>query len=145
MLLLVCLLASFYCLGISWLLQVVVYPTYRLVSAADFVPFHVAQGRRMIPVLMVPMFATSVLNVINAVLSRDEFHAGLLWGVAGCAAVVMGTTLLFELPKHLELDKTGKNDARIEGLVRDNLPRSIAWTIACGLLVAVVTSPAPLK
>jgi len=32
MLLDVCTLAFFFCLGISWLLQVAIYPTYRLVG-----------------------------------------------------------------------------------------------------------------
>ena len=58
MLLDLCTLAFFYCLGISWLLQAAIYPTYHLVGPADFVPFHVAQGKRMIPVMVVPMFAT---------------------------------------------------------------------------------------
>lgn len=123
-------LASFYCLGISWLLQVVVYPTYRLVPADAFVPFHVAQGRRMIPVLMVPMFVTSVASVVFAGVTRSP--AAL--GVGACALVVVGTTLVSELPKHLALDKTGKSDALVEGLIRDNLPRSLAWTASCALL-----------
>jgi hypothetical protein len=134
-LLTVCTLAYFYCLGVSWLLQVVVYPTYRLVGAAEFVPFHVSQGRRMIPVLMVPMTATAVLSVVTAVLHRAAANAGLLWGVAACAAIVIGTTLVSELPKHLALDKGGKNDQLINGLVRDNLPRSLAWTVGCILLM----------
>lgn len=135
MLLQVCTLAFFYCLGISWLLQVVVYPTYRLVGKAEFVPFHVAQGRRMIPVLMVPMSATSILALVTAVLYRAEANANLLWGVAACAVVVLGTTLVSEVPKHMALDKDGKDDRLIDGLVRANLPRSLAWTVGSVLLL----------
>jgi hypothetical protein len=131
----ICTLAFFFCLGISWLLQVVIYPTYRLVGKAEFVPFHVSQGQRMIPVMMVPMFGSSILGIVTAVLSRNEPNAGLLWGVGASGLVVIGTTLISELPKHLKLDKDGKDDALIEGLIRDNLPRSLAWTVGSVLLV----------
>lgn len=135
MLLDLCTLAFFFCLGISWLLQVAIYPTYRLVGSAEFVAFHVAQGRRMIPVMVVPMFATSILGVVTAVMSRDEVYAWFTWGVGLCGLVVIATTLLSEVPKHMKLDKDGKDDALIDGLVRDNLPRSLAWSVGAVLLV----------
>ncbi|MCU0695465.1 MAG: hypothetical protein MUC96_02920 [Myxococcaceae bacterium] len=143
MLLTVSTFAFFYCLGISWLLQVVVYPTYRLVGKAEFVPFHVSQGRRMGPVMIAPMFLTSLVAIVNGVLERGSAQAPYLWGAAACGAVVIATTLASELPKHLKLDKHGKDDALIEGLIRDNLPRTLAWTVGAGLLVAAQRSVAP--
>lgn len=135
MLVTICSFAFFYCLGISWLLQVAVYPTYRLVGPAEFVPFHVAQGRRMIPVMIVPMFATSVLSMVSAVVNRETPGAAYLWAAGACGLAVIGTTLLSELPKHMALDKNGKDDALIEGLIRNNLPRTLAWTVGSALLV----------
>lgn len=137
MLVTACTFAFFSWLGLSWLLQVVVSPTYRLVGRADFVPFHVAQGRRMTPVMVVPMFVTSLLGVAVAVLERGSAHAGRLWAVAVCGAVVLLTTLVSELPKHLRLDKHGKDDALVEGLIRDNLPRTLAWTVGAALLASL--------
>jgi hypothetical protein len=116
-------------------LQVAIYPTYRLVGAAEFVAFHVDQGRRMIPVMVVPMFATSVLAVVTAILSRSESYALFTWGVGACGIVVIATTLLSELPKHMKLDKLGKDDVLIAGLVRDNVPRVLAWGLGAALLV----------
>jgi hypothetical protein len=135
MLLTICTFAFFSCLGISWLLQLVVYPTYRFVGRAEFVPFHVSQGRRMGPVMIAPMFLTSLLTIVMAVLERGSPQAAYLWGAAACGAVVIGTTLASELPRHLKLDKQGKDDALIEGLIRDNLPRTLAWTVGAALLV----------
>ena len=85
--------------------------------------------------MMIPMFGSSVLGVVTAALSRNDANAALLWGVGACGLVVMGTTLVSELPKHLKLDKHGRDDALIEGLIRDNLPRSLAWTVGAVLLV----------
>jgi len=139
MLLDICTLAFFYCLGISWLLQAAIYPTYRLVGRAEFVAFHTAQGQRMIPVMVVPMFATSLLGIVTAVLSRGEAYALWLWGVGLCGLVVIGTTLISELPKHMKLDKDGKDDALLNELIKDNLPRSLAWTLGAVLLVVAQT------
>ena len=36
----------------------------------------------------------------------------------------------------MKLDKDGKDEKLIDGLVRDNLPRSIAWSVGAALLVA---------
>ncbi len=135
-------LAFFYCLGMSWLLQVVVYPTYRLVPAESFVPFHVAQGRRMGPIMIAPMFVTSVLSVVNAYLGRSSAMAMYLWCAAGCGVLVIATTLVSELPKHLALDRDGKSDALVEGLIRDNVPRTLAWTVGSALLAWVEASGA---
>jgi len=56
--------------------------------------------------------------------------------IAGaCGVVILLTTAFLEVPKHLKLDKHGKSDALINGLVRDNLPRTIAWTIASIMMV----------
>jgi hypothetical protein len=116
----ICRMLFFYCLGLSFMLQVVVYPTYQQVGVAEFVPFHQAQARRMIPVLMMPMFATSIFAMVLAVL--------------GCAAVIVLTTLIRELPRHLLLDKKGKDERVVRELVRENLPRTLAWVIGCVLL-----------
>jgi hypothetical protein len=37
---------------------------------------------------------------------------------------------MYEVPKHVKLDKEGKKDDVLKALVRDNIPRTICWTIA---------------
>ncbi len=141
LLLLAVTMASWYCTGASWLLQVVCYPTYSLVGDREFVPFHVAFGRRMLPVTVIPMVLTC-LAMLALLLVRPAGTSFLLaLGVAACAATVLLTTALFEVPKHLALDRDGKSDALLAGLVRDNLPRTAAWTLA-SLLLAVMLAQA---
>jgi hypothetical protein len=38
--------------------------------------------------------------------------------------------MAMEVPKHMKLDKEGKSIELIQGLVRDNIPRSISWVVA---------------
>jgi hypothetical protein len=128
-----------YCTGASWMLQVVCYPTYLLVGAAEFVPFHISFGRRLM-IAVIPMGLTC-LGMIALVFLRPETVP--LWAVLGaalCGAVILFTTIALEVPKHLKLDKDGKSDALIHGLVRDNLPRTAAWTIASVLLIYIVST-----
>jgi hypothetical protein len=45
-------------------------------------------------------------------------------------------TIAIEVPKHNALDKNGKSTVLIDGLVRDNLPRAIAWSIGVVVLLS---------
>ncbi len=129
----------FYCTGASWMLQVVCYPTYALVGEKEFVPFHVAFGKRLVYAAIIPMVLT-IFASFALVFVRPE--AAPMWaalGVALCTAVVLGTTVALEVPKHNRLDTHGKDDALISGLVRDNIPRVACWTLASLLLVYMLT------
>ncbi|MBC8100259.1 MAG: hypothetical protein H7Y11_12505 [Armatimonadetes bacterium] len=128
-----------YCTGASWMLQIVCYPTYALVGAAEFVPFHVSFGRRLIAAAVGPMVITCWMTFALVFLrpAAAPLPAALL--AAACGLVILVTTIVLEVPKHLALDRDGKSDALINGLVRDNLPRMIAWTVASvALLYQVV-------
>jgi hypothetical protein len=125
----------FYCAGCSWMLQVVDYPTYQLVGEKEFVPFHVEAGKRLRWAMIAPMIVTIWASFFLTLLRPESapLWASLL--VALGSAVILGTTLAFELPKHLKLDREGKSSALIAALVRDNLPRVACWTIGSLLLI----------
>ncbi|MFZ4814188.1 MAG: hypothetical protein ACOYL5_06620 [Phototrophicaceae bacterium] len=126
-----------YCTGASWMLQVVCYPTYLLVGSAEFVPFHISFGQRLM-VAVIPMVITCLGTFV---LVFVRVPTAPLWATlvtAVCGVVILFTTIALEVPKHLKLDKDGKSDELIHGLVRDNLPRTAAWTLASVLLVYLV-------
>jgi hypothetical protein len=125
---------SFFCMGASWMLQIVCYPTYLLVGEKEFVPFHVDFGKRLIGVVVVPMVVTCIFSFILLVVAPPNAPMIILLGVALCSAIILITTIFLEVPKHMKLDKDGKSDVLIHGLVRDNLPRTACWTIASFLL-----------
>jgi hypothetical protein len=124
-----------YCLGGSWMLQVVAYPTYHLVGEQEFVPFHVAFGKRLLAVFVVPAILACMGSLALPFVRPDNVA---LWQgavVAVCGLVILSTTVILEVPKHNALDKNGKSSALIDGLVRDNLPRALAWSLGAVLLV----------
>ncbi len=123
-----------YSTGASWMLQFVCYPTYLLVGEKEFVPFHISFGRRLL-VAVVPMSLTCLALIAFIFIRTDPIPAWVALVTGACGAVILGTTIALEVPKHLKLDKDGKSDALINGLVRDNLPRTIGWTLASALLI----------
>lgn len=132
--LLVVMVACFYCSGASWMLQVVCYPTYNLVGEKEFVPFHIDFGKRLIGAAVGPMVLTCLAS-FGLLFFRPT--AAPLWAaiiVALCTATILITTIVLEVPKHNALDRDGKSKALIDGLVRDNWPRVIAWSLASLLL-----------
>jgi hypothetical protein len=136
--LVICTGLCFYCAGASWMLQVVCYPTYLLVGEKEFVPFHVSFGRRLIGAAVVPMVLTCLGTFALVFVRPDKAPAWAALLAAACGVVILATTIILEVPKHMRLDREGKSDALINGLVRDNIPRTAAWTLASLALAYMV-------
>lgn len=117
------------------MLQIVSYPTYHLVGDADFVPFHIASGQRLIGIFVAPAVIACWLAVILVFWHPPTLPLLPLLVVALCAVTILATTLILEVPKHNALDKHGKSTALIDGLVRDNLPRAVSWTLGSATLI----------
>ena len=129
---------TLYCTGGSWMLQIVSYPTYHLVGEQEFVPFHTASGKRLIPVFVVPAVLACLLLIALVFLkpAGAPFWSAVV--AALCGITILVTTIALEVPKHNLLDKSGKDASLIDALVRDNLPRAIAWTLASTMLTLMM-------
>ncbi|MGH7282445.1 MAG: hypothetical protein ACRELY_13035 [Polyangiaceae bacterium] len=130
----VLLLAATWCASGCWMLQVVCYPTYKIVAAAEFVPFHKKFGNLLVPVFVVPAFLTGVGLIVSAFFRPPFVSAWVGYADAALGAMILGTTLTIELPKHIKLDKDGKDDALLAGLITNNVPRVVGWTAVVILL-----------
>jgi hypothetical protein len=119
------------------MLQFVAYPTYALVGEAEFVPFHVSFGKRLL-VVIAPMVITALATFVLVFVRPETTPLWAALGVAACSAIILVTTIVLEVPKHNQLDKDGKSLSLIAALVRDNLPRMICWTLGSVLLVYMV-------
>jgi hypothetical protein len=134
-----CTVMYFYCTGCAWMLQIVAYPTYSLVGEKEFVPFHVESGKRLRFVMIAPMVLTIWASFFLVFLGPEAAPLWARMAVAFGSAVILGTTLGLELPKHMQLDREGKSEALIQALVRDNMPRVFFWTTGSLLLVYMLT------
>jgi hypothetical protein len=124
-----------YCTGGSWMLQNVSYPTYAHVGEAEFINFHKDSGRRLIPIFVVPAVIACWCSIILVFWrpATMPIWVGVISAI--CGLVILVTTLAIEVPKHNKLDSDGKSMTLINGLVRDNLPRAISWTLGSAVLV----------
>jgi hypothetical protein len=117
-----------------WLLQITCYPTYGLVGRDEFVPFHVEFGRRLIPVFVLPAVLANLGAVLLCFLRPPAVPLMDALIAAACSVVILATTMLVEVPKHIALDRDGKSERLLIELVNSNLPRVAGWTLGAAAL-----------
>lgn len=127
-------IAWIYAAAGCWLLQVTCYPTYGLVGRAEFVPFHVEFGKRLIPVFVVPAVLANLGSLLLCLLRPAAVPLADVLIAAACSVVILATTILVEVPKHVALDRDGKSERILVELVNSNLPRVAGWTVGAAAL-----------
>ncbi|MFN0089995.1 MAG: hypothetical protein ACKVWR_06940 [Acidimicrobiales bacterium] len=133
---LMCLMA--YSTALGWQAQLVSYPLYRAVGAADFAAYH-ARYKEAIPwVVVVPGFVCFLAGAAfpwtrpRAV----SLAAAALVSVASLTALL--STVAWAIPAHDKLDRAGQSAATIDRLLQANLLRSGALTVGMLTLAACV-------
>ncbi len=122
--------------GVIWFVQVVHYPLFGGVGAAEFRAYAAAHGRRTTWVVAPPMLlevGTALLLVWRRPVAMPAWSA---WAGLLLLAVVWGSTFGLQVPRHEELG-AGFDARAHRRLVRTNWLRTTAWT-ARGALVAWV-------
>jgi hypothetical protein len=115
----------FWVLGQIWLVQIVVYPLFARVGAAEYVGYHSFYSRRIPAPVIVPGFASFLLPVPLALYGPVvPFWMSAANITAGLAGLLV--TGLLEIPRHARLEKGGKNAVTIAELIRYNWPRTLS-------------------
>ena len=120
-----------YLTGLIWTVQVVHYPSFALVGADKFVAFHRAHTTRMGWVVLAPMVAELGLAAWLAWQGR-ALGGNVLWSLA-LVVFVWAVTFFISVPFHNRLAQ-GYDYIAIDGLVRTNWLRTLAWTARLALL-----------
>ena len=120
-----------YLTGLIWTVQLVHYPSFAFVGVDKFVAFHRAHSTRMGWVVMAPMVAELVLAAWLAWQGR-ALGGNVLWNL-GLVVFVWAVTFFISVPFHNRLAQ-GFDYIAIDGLVRTNWLRTLAWTARCILL-----------
>jgi hypothetical protein len=107
-----------------WLVQLLIYPSFRHLSTDEFIGWHTTHGRR-IGFVVVPLMIGQ-LGVATVQVAQELSLAHL----AGMVLVLVAWTATFTLsvPCHRRLGRVGKEPATIERLIRTNWIRTAAWT-----------------
>jgi hypothetical protein len=118
----------FWVLGQIWLVQIVIYPLFARVGAADYVAYHRYYSRRIPLPVILPGFASFLLPIPLALYGP----AVASWmNPANIAAGIVGllVTVLLEIPRHARLEKNGKDEVTIAELIRYNWPRTLSISV----------------
>ena len=132
--LLLCLAATFYLVGLIWVIQLLQYPLFAHVGTGTFLAYHAEHSRRIVLALSVP---TLTVFGCDAALFWLRPAAVPLWAVA----LNFGLTLLFwvvtacvQVPLHGKLGG-GFEATLARALVRSNWARTCIWTAQGFLLL----------
>jgi hypothetical protein len=112
--------------GVGWVVQLVVYPAFRLVGADEWAAYHAAHRRAITLVVGLPWVAQAV----STVALLFEPPGGRLIAAVALAALALLTvaaTVAVAVPAHDRLTATHQ-DADLAVLLRANLARTLAWT-----------------
>lgn len=133
--------ATWYLVGLIWLVQRVHYPLFARVGASGFSDYQRAHVRRITPLVLPPM----VIELLTALALLRWPPAGVppgwLWVGAALVGVVWASTFALQVPCHHRLLE-GFDAAAHRRLVAGNWLRTWAWTLR-GLLVLALLLTAP--
>ncbi|QDV45218.1 hypothetical protein Enr13x_50930 [Stieleria neptunia] len=132
---LVNLVATWYMVGLIWMVQIVHYKMFDRVGEAEFVKYEIDHSNLITPIVGPPM----LIEIATAGMLLALAPAGIpRWALvtAFLAAVAIWlSTAFIQVPCHNRLTQHGFSQADYQLLVGSNWIRTILWT-ARGLLLA---------
>jgi hypothetical protein len=116
--------------AVIWLVQVLVYPNFRLIPDSQFKEFHKRHCDR-ISFLVAPMFAEPLIVAMVIQKGNGNFE----WIFHGISiGLILTATAVFSAPTHSLLAK-GPNEKAIDYLVRSNRIRTLLWSLQLILIL----------
>jgi hypothetical protein len=131
---------AFYNLGLAWFAQVVVYPLFGQVGAAEYRAYHLFYSSHIWLPVIVPGFTCFLLPVALVFLRPDSVPQWLALANAACGVVALFVTVALEIPRHSRLEQGGKQGAVIRELILYNWPRTLAITGSALLTLLMLTA-----
>ncbi|MCS7469778.1 hypothetical protein NZK35_24260 [Stieleria sp. ICT_E10.1] len=129
------LIATWYMVGLIWMVQVVHYKLFDRVGEAEFVKYETDHSNLITPIVGLPM----LIEIATAGMLLASVPAGIpRWALVAAFIAVVGiwlSTALIQVPCHNRLTQNGFSQPDYQLLVGSNWIRTVLWT-ARGLLLA---------
>ena len=126
--------ATLYLWGVIWTVQLVHYPLFARVGAAEWASYHAAHTRLMTLVVLPAMVTELGTSGLLALLRPVWLSSPLLWLGFGLAAGTWAVTFFVSVPLHDVLSRSF-DGAAIARLVSTNWLRTLFWTAHALLLL----------
>ncbi len=140
---LVCLASTTFLTGLIWFVQVVHYPLFEAVPAADFERYHAAHVRLTTRVVAAPMLLELASSAALVVFRPTWLPAWITWAGLAASAGCMILTATVQVPLHNRLAR-GFHVGAARRLIATNWARTWLWTAHAGLLFVALASLAKL-
>ncbi|KAM3107846.1 hypothetical protein [Phormidesmis sp. 146-33] len=137
-LLLFCTLLTFYVLGVIWFVQLVVYPLFARVGSAEYVAYHLFYTSRIPFPVILPGFASFLLPIALILFHPVSVPLWIVLANVGCGLVSLIVTVALEIPRHSQLESSGKQAIVIDELIRYNWPRTLGITSSAALMLMML-------
>ena len=133
LLFLINLIATWYMVGLIWMVQIVHYPMYDRVGDEQFCRYEADHNRLITPIVGIPMLAEIFSAIALLMASPSFFPRWAAWlGFVLVLAIWISTAVL-QVPCHQRLLE-GFDQATYQRLVATNWIRTIAWSARGGLM-----------
>jgi len=126
--------ATWYLVGLCWLVQRVQYPLMSQVGIEAFRGYEAGHVSRIGPVVAPVMILELATGLLLLVTGDEAFRQPLFVASIALLAVVWLSTFLIQVPLHEILGADFDAQAHAS-LVRSNWIRTIAWSLRGGILV----------
>lgn len=127
------LLATWYMVGLIWMVQIVHYNLMDRVGQEQFVRYEADHGRLITPIVGVPMLIEIASAAALLLYSPPGLPRWAAWAGMAMVLLIWASTAFIQIPYHAQLSK-GFTDAAYRGLVHTNWIRTVLWTVRGMLL-----------
>ncbi len=128
-------LATWFMVGVIWLVQLLIYPSFRNIAPdrfrAEMLKHQTVTGRVVILPMLVELGTSLALLVFHP-------ESALVWLGNVCVGAWGFSTVLVQVPQHTRLIADGLEVRTLANLVKYNWPRTIAWTLHGGICAALL-------
>ncbi len=131
--------ATLFMTGLIWLIQLVHYPLFDKVGAANFSAYAQAHQRLITPLVGIVMLLELVTALALLTEQPTYLSAWASWVGAALLGIVWLSTLLLQIPAHGQLSAGFTPEAHA-ALVMTNWVRTAAWSLRSYLLLTSAAS-----
>ena len=125
--------------GLIWFVQVVHYPAYRFVGAAEMHRYQAHHQRATSWIVGPPMLVELAAALLLVVRPLPEIHPGWGWSGLGLLGVIWASTAFWQVPLHLRILNNGSAED-VGRLVRSNWLRTAGWSLRATLSLAMLAT-----
>lgn len=126
--------ATFFLIGLIWMVQVVHYPLFDDVGEPNYVRYQQRHQNNISfivgPIMLIEL-ATAILMIWYV---KEGIDKALVYAGIGLVVLIWLSTALIQVPSHEKLVR-GFDPAAYTWLVNSNWIRTIAWTARGGLVI----------